>query len=445
MNLNKFRYINRLISLLLAMCLILSIAVYAENTEDDAAASDSTTTTGEGDASSKETVGVVFAKVAIRKGAKFTEKNVELVEVDAARVPKGAVTEMSDIIGKYSAFALSAGEYVYSAAIAKNRVQDSTANTTYINIADYVKPDLGEDVSADIQQVIEKNPKRTIYFPDGEYLISKSLITYGDPNKTVCFLLADGAVIKATDDWVVEHELDCLISYGAYNGYNEELSPNGALSDVVSAGSYFWIQGGTLDGNGKAGGISLDGGRETLVKGVNIRNVHLGIRINKGVNNKSSDMDIDDVTISCNGAEGSVGIEILGYDNTVTNVRIYNAHKGIAFPRYDHGNSSGISSGGNSLRDIRIVRGSAPYSGSYGVDEDWHANFFYHCYIQDYEVGMRIRGVSNIIDSCTIQGGRYAFETRQAFNGALSTSRVSKNVTLNKSSGSGLQDYLIRN
>lgn len=477
----KFRYVNRILSVLLIVCMMLatlSIAVYsAEDTTTQTDAADDVLTVGalEGNAENAEGAGnegdisapaepatpdenlveVVFATTNVLKGAKFTQNNTEVRMVHKDRVPSGAMTKLDSVIGKFAVIQINAGEYVYDDAISKTKAQETKANTTYINVADYVTPSSKKDVTKAIQDLIEKNPKRTLYFPDGEYLISRSLRTYGDPDKTVCLLLADGAVIKASSSWVSEKGCDCLIASGVYNSYNEEWSELGPLSDVVTIGSYFWIQGGTLDGNGKAGGISLDGGRETLVKGTVIKNVPLGIRVNKGVNNKSSDMDVDDVIIQCTGASGSMGMEVLGYDNTFTNIRIYNAHKGIVMPRYDHTSitglvSTGVSSGGNAFRNIQIMRGTAPYSGSYGVHEDWHANFFYHCYIENYATGMRIRGVGNIIDSCSFQwtkneGTRYAFTSLSSMGDTLSVCRITSGVTINSASGSGWSDKLIRN
>ena len=45
----------------------------------------------------------------------------------------------------------------------------------YVVVSEYVTPSSGEDVSEALQQLIDANPNRTIYFPDGEYIISKPL------------------------------------------------------------------------------------------------------------------------------------------------------------------------------------------------------------------------------------------------------------------------------
>ena len=87
--------------------------------------------------------------------------------------------------------------------------------------------------------------------------------------------------------------------------------------------------GGIFDCNGVADGISIDAGRETLIKDVVIVNSHYGIHVKQGTNSGSADADIDDVTIIGNGKFNSVGVCFVGDDNTVTNARISNVGTGM--------------------------------------------------------------------------------------------------------------------
>lgn len=401
----SLKFINKAVSLLLVTCFLMlasSMMIYSATAEEsDSVESDATATNC-----------VVFAKTDVKKGTKLTNKHVELREVKGS-IPSNAITSIDDAIGKYALMALNADEYLYGDQVSKSKAvdEDDPSKAKYINVADFVEPNLGRDVYHQLQSLIDDNPKKTLYFPDGEYIISRSLLTHGDPDLAVSFLLGDGAVIKAADTWVTDRGCDCLISFGVYESFNKEVSQNGPMSDVISVGSYFWIQGGTLDGNNLAGGISLDGGRETLVKNVLIKNVNLGIRINIGVNNKSSDMDIDDVTIMCTPNNTSVGIEILGYDNTITNVRIYDAKRGVTFPKYDYEGGLngtpvvGACSGGNAFRDVRIVRtdnaiGKMTYNDTVGFDEGTHGNMYYHCYVENYARAYKIIGNITVVDSC---------------------------------------------
>lgn len=64
---------------------------------------------------------------------------------------------------------------------------------TYIIITDTVEANSGFDVSDKIQEIIDANPNRTIYFPDGEYLVSKPIMTPANPRKSVSLELSDFA------------------------------------------------------------------------------------------------------------------------------------------------------------------------------------------------------------------------------------------------------------
>ena len=66
-------------------------------------------------------------------------------------------------------------------------------------VTDYVAAGTGADAADALQAVIDANPNRTIYFPDGEYLVSHPLRTPADPAKSVDLQLANFAVIRAAD------------------------------------------------------------------------------------------------------------------------------------------------------------------------------------------------------------------------------------------------------
>ncbi len=55
----------------------------------------------------------------------------------------------------------------------------------YVVVTDYVEANTGRDVSDAIQKVIDDNPMRTIFFPDGEYIIGKPICTSGNPKSAV--------------------------------------------------------------------------------------------------------------------------------------------------------------------------------------------------------------------------------------------------------------------
>ena len=67
----------------------------------------------------------------------------------------------------------------------------------YINVIDFIDLSSNNDVSDAIQNIIDSNPNKTIFFPDGKYYISKPLITPAEPAKTVSLKLDAYAQIIA--------------------------------------------------------------------------------------------------------------------------------------------------------------------------------------------------------------------------------------------------------
>ena len=68
--------------------------------------------------------------------------------------------------------------------------QGKPSQKGYVVITDYIKNDGKQDVSDAIQNVINRNPNRTIFFPDGAYMISKPILTPADPKKSVALVLS---------------------------------------------------------------------------------------------------------------------------------------------------------------------------------------------------------------------------------------------------------------
>ena len=198
----------------------------------------------------------------------------------------------------------------------------------YVVVTDFVEANAGRDVSDELQKIILDNPNKTIYFPDGEYLISKPICTPGNPKHAVSLELSTFAVIRATENW---SEDEALVRMGAAEPYN----------DIYTPGSNYYFTGGILDGSGKANGISIDSGRETCIHHVSIKNTRVGIHIKWGANNRSSDADVHSVNIVGNDAKDSIGVWLVGHDNTLTNMRIASVHTGIL-----------AESGGNIFRNL---------------------------------------------------------------------------------------------
>ena len=247
----------------------------------------------------------------------------------------------------------------------------------FLIVTDYVKANTGEDVSDALQQLILDNPRRVLFFPDGEYLLSKPICTPAHPDRSVSLQLANYAVIKAMDGW----------------GHDEALIRLGAAEPSNNTVNYF-LAGGIIDGNGLANGVSLDSGRETSVRNVSIRNTKIGLHIKNGANNGSSDEDIFNVNIVGRGTLDSIGLLIEGCDNTVTNMRIARVQIGVK-----------ITKGGNYMRNIHPLYSQAHGWGDYKDsvafhDTGWN-NWYDFCYSDQYATGFYLKdGIENIGADC---------------------------------------------
>ena len=234
-------------------------------------------------------------------------------------------------------------------------------------VTDIVPADSGNDISQELQTLIDNNPNRTIYFPDGEYLLSRPIRTPADPNKSVSLKLADFAVIKAAGDFPAG---EAVIQLGGKDPYNT----------TRVNGSNYALEGGIIDGSNIANGVSINSGRETAIRNCSIKNTVIGIHIMYGANSGSSDSDIFGVNIIGTGKTDSVGILIEGFDNTLTNIRIGNTFTGVQ-----------IKSQGNILRNIHPLYTSdyTDYENSCGFLIEGGNNWLDYCYSDQYATGFR--------------------------------------------------------
>lgn len=256
--------------------------------------------------------------------------------------------------------------------------QAAPSDKGYVIVTDYLTADGLTDVSGAIQRIIDDNPNRTIYFPDGVYLIAEPILTPADPAKSVALELSNYAVIKAAPEW--PHD-EAMIRLGGKD----------AANDITTPGSNYYLSGGVIDGSGVAAGISIDSGRETVIRDTAIKNVSLGIHVKRGVNSGSSDCDIHDVNITGNNRPESVGVLVEGYDNTFTNMRIGGVYTGFH-----------LRSQANSLRNIHPLYYGASdnsYAASCGFMDEAGNNWYDFCYSDEFATGFVCTGRS-LYDNC---------------------------------------------
>ena len=237
-------------------------------------------------------------------------------------------------------------------------------------LADAVPRDGVTDASDAIQALIDANPNRTLFFPDGVYRLTKPVCTPADPAKSVSLRLGDFAVFRADAHW---DSPEAMVRLGGKDPAN----------DIRSCGSCYGITGGVLDGSGVAKGLSIDSGRETAVRQLSMKNVTVGLHIKYGANSGSSDADVREVNIVGTGTPGSVGVLVEGYDNTFSNMRIANVFTGFD-----------IRSNGNALRSIHPL-----YTSPYDRYRDSCAfvvrgvgNWLHTCYSDEFATGFCLTG-----------------------------------------------------
>ena len=61
------------------------------------------------------------------------------------------------------------------------KTKSRTAENGYLVVTKHIKNDGKTDVADAIQELIDQNPNRTIFFPDGTYCVSKPILTPADP------------------------------------------------------------------------------------------------------------------------------------------------------------------------------------------------------------------------------------------------------------------------
>ena len=324
----------------------------------------------------------VFA-VDIEFGKKITSDKVTTTTISADAVSSTMVTNIDDVVGMYATSKLYKGDFAYKGKLSTKRPTNALdvseiekTRNKYIDVSQFIKPNSGLDVYAALQKLIEENEHRTIYFPDGVYLISQPLKTSAAARASTSFYLSDNAIIKASNDWKGGN--DALIKLGAAESKN----------DITTPGSNYYFIGGILDGSGKARGISLDSGRETLVSKVKIINTTVGIYVADGVNNRSSDMDIEDIDIiGCGG--DSKGIVSIGLDNNFVDIRISNVKIGVE-------NTGGSFFRGVSVRLDKEDLKSTSYEGSVAFLSSG-ISWYYSCSSENMQTGFSLSGNSTPI------------------------------------------------
>lgn len=287
-----------------------------------------------------------------------------------------------------------------------------------IIVTDYIQVNTDKDVADEIQKVIDNNPRRTIYFPDGEYIISKPICIPAHFSTAVSIEMANFAIIRASDDWSSD---EAMIRLGGKDRH----------FGIKDCGTNNFFKGGVIDGNLKAKGMSIDSGREFFVNNVSMKNVTMGIHVKLNSEYGSNDCDISNVNMVGAGTKGSVGLLIDGADNTFTNLRIANFEVGVR-----------CTNGGNFMRYLHPLfiykgaktfnqAGEVEYEDGIGFDDQSIGNWYENCYADNFAIGFRMESKTVSVYNCcyaywySAQGGfETFFESTGKFNSVLKSPKV---------------------
>ncbi len=347
-------------------------------------------------------VAVVRLLADLKKGEQITEDKVEIDYILEENVPINAIRELEKVVGKYLTTDVFTGEFLFAAKLVASEGENAYTplDEPYISVASYVER--GSDVTEKLQKLINDNPGRTLYFADGLYVISKPLVISADPQKAVSLNLSNYATIKAADSWSGD---SAMIRFG------------GADNSASAGSTANFLLGGIIDANGKATAVSVEGGRDTYISQVSIKNAEIGLYI-ADAESGAVNVDVDNTNIAGTFKDSAIGVMLEGNGNTFSNVRINGC--GVAMD---------IIGVDNTLRNVFAV-----YSGSAGSSiafkDDGPANDYDMCQSENYATAFWAgKGTHSTYSGCYAYwtsdiDTQTAFATEGAFNLVVRTCKA---------------------
>ena len=385
---------TKLRALGLVLCLTMLLGIFATSCNGGASAATESASDAAQENAEPKVISVLRLKEDIEAGAKITSSKFETVELDSSRVWIGAITDPDAVIGKYAQKNMLAGDFFFEKDVGNDKPVIKPPKVVieekdwgmeelgFVVVTEFLNPNTGEDLAPKIQKIIDSHRQSVIYFPDGEYIINSPIKTSSNGTLAVSLKLSDNAVIKAGEDW--DKSQGAMIRLGGKQ----------QLNNIQIIGSNYYMEGGIIDGSGKADGVSVDHGRETSVRDVTIVNTAVGLHVKNGANGGSSDADIENIRIYGNGEGNSIGLLIEGWDNTFSNMRIANVQTGVR-----------VTTAANLIRDIQVTYISNPKSAplqstSVGFEDLGDRNWYDNCSSIDFATAFKIESSRSFLTSC---------------------------------------------
>lgn len=242
----------------------------------------------------------------------------------------------------------------------------------------------GSDQTAKIQKIINSNPGKTIFFPDGEYGINDTITTKADGvNANTVLLLTPNAVLRALP--------------GLNGKFMFHLGADGVVYDGAETFKNNGIIGGVLDCSWLSSGIRVSNLQKVNINSVLIVNDdYTGIQVYGGEETWPADTTIENVIICGNpksNVMSTIAIDVYGTDCKILNVRTIGSYYGVR-----------CHEGGTFLNNVHPV---CKDSGSLGVnynnsvgfecDLDQSVTYMTQCYADNFAVGFYAKNGARIV------------------------------------------------
>lgn len=357
--------------LCLTLCILMSLSVLAVFSSCDEQPEEAPKATGDINANRVQVVRVIKT---IEIGEKIVRDKLQEVMIEKEYVPEGTFASISDVVNKFATVKLYSGDFLFEGKISKTpdfAVSSGPVHEDFISVTEYIVP--GEkDIAKCIQKAIDENPNKTIYFPDGNYLVSRPLKTSADPAKAVSFKLSNYAYISAASSVHWEGG-DAIFELGALD------SDKGANYSVI---------GGIIGGNSVTGAFCVKGG-SAFINNFSLKRTTIGIAIKEGAR---ADVDSGVVIGATSSKDGSIGVLVEADNCTLTNMRLCDIWCGIR-----------ITGNNNVFRNLHPLYIGSDNNTSCGFWDTGSSNFFDVCYSDQLAIGFRVGpDTKSIFNGCFV-------------------------------------------
>lgn len=239
------------------------------------------------------------------------------------------------------------------------------------------------DVAAQLQKIIDENPGATIYIPDGEYQIKRTIRTSSEPGKNVSLRLANFAVFSPNRSFTGQYLFD--------------LGSKGNVSGTAPTN----FEGGTLIGSSNVNAMQISSGSNSVLR----YTVMLSCKQALHIGEKAEGTEVLGVNIEGLYSPDCVGVVIDAPNCTFNMMRINDVHHGMHF-----------RSSGNIARNIHPLTYNRreTWEGTCGVIDEIGGNYYDYYYPDHFSIGYYFKSGCNVVNNgfcyhyTPVTGGNYS-------------------------------------